>query len=159
MDEKIGGIVGIVACIGFLLLVILLPLSFSYVSYDEYAMKKNSITHTLDYSEVYEMDRYFWGVGKSPMTFPRNYQFVDFGGSQELSVFDKKGLEIILHSSFEYRIIKDDLTKLYREYGLGYADQVCFGATRRVLIVFLHSPASHQGRMTAPSWYGCPICL
>lgn len=96
-------------------------------------MKQNAITNTLDMSEVrvgceglslcsarilnslretrvleqvYEMGRYFWGVGKSAQKYPRGYQIVDFGGANELSVFDKKGLEVILGSSFQYRCVR-----------------------------------------------------
>jgi regulator of protease activity HflC (stomatin/prohibitin superfamily) len=124
LDPRVVKICCTLTVVGCLLFVILFPMSFSYVSYDEYAFKRNSITHTLDFSETYEMGRYFWGVGQSPMTFPRNYVFVDFGGQHELSVFDNKGLEIILKSSFEYRILKDKMTELYKEYGLGYEDQI-----------------------------------
>ncbi len=52
------------------------------------------------------MGRYFWGVGKSAQIYPRNFQIVDFGGVNELSVFDKKGLEVILGSSFQYRFVR-----------------------------------------------------
>ena len=60
------------------------------------------------FEQVYEMGRYFWGVGKSAQKYPRGYQIVDFGGANELSVFDKKGLEVILGSSFQYRFVRGE---------------------------------------------------
>lgn len=106
------------------MIVTMVPASFQYVNYNEYALKRNSVTHTVDFDEVFEMGRYFWGLGKTTMTFPRNFIFVDFGGTNELSVFDAKGLEITLKSSFEYRINKDRLVDMYRTYGLGYEAQI-----------------------------------
>merc|ERR1711871_1440168 len=115
-------------CTALLMICIMVPASFQYVNYNEYALKRNSVTHTVDFDKVYDMGRYFWGLGKTTMTFPRNFIFVDFGGndggSNELSVFDAKGLEITLKSSFEYRILKDKLVDLYRTYGLGYEAQI-----------------------------------
>ena len=44
--------------IGLLLLVILLPLSFSYVEYHEYGLKQRKSTGTVDVSKVYDSGRY-----------------------------------------------------------------------------------------------------
>ena len=104
--------------------VVLFILSFKYVEYDEIALRKNVLTNTMDLENVYGGGRYLWLINESPVPFPATYQFVDFDDDNELIVFDKKGLSLQLYSSFQYRIVKANLGKLFQRWGYSYHDQV-----------------------------------
>jgi regulator of protease activity HflC (stomatin/prohibitin superfamily) len=98
--------------------------SFFYVGYDEIALKKNSVSNKINLEDVYEPGRYFWGFWCDKVAFSTIYKFVDFNRGNELSVFDKNGLTVELHSSFQYRIVQKDLGKLFDRYGYDFHPQV-----------------------------------
>jgi hypothetical protein len=104
--------------------IVLFIFSFKYIEYDDIALKKNLITNHMDLDNVYEGGRHLWLVNYSPVPFPATYQFVDFDSDNELVVFDKKGMTLQLYSSFQYRIVKKDLGKLFQRWGYSFHDQV-----------------------------------
>eukprot|EP01006_Ploeotia_vitrea_P056886 TRINITY_DN68134_c4_g9_i1.p1 TRINITY_DN68134_c4_g9~~TRINITY_DN68134_c4_g9_i1.p1 ORF type:complete len:310 (+),score=16.06 TRINITY_DN68134_c4_g9_i1:82-1011(+) len=117
-------IASVVLCIGILLMVILIPISFHYVERNRWAFKKNSITNDVDTSKVYSNGRYFWGIGRTSVTFPSTFQHVEFTGKRGLSVFTEAGLELLIDMSFQYRLQPDTLAQLFQTYGLTYASQI-----------------------------------
>lgn len=94
--------------------IIILIVSFQYVEYDEYVFKKYNLNNKVDMNQVFENGRYLWGPDHSKISFPRNYQRVDFN---ELSIADSDGKELYLELSFYYRVQKQNLNKLYNQYG------------------------------------------
>ena len=76
LQKKVWVPVSVVLFIGVILTIALVPASFSYVEYDELALKKNTVSNKVDNSIVYENGRYFWGVSVEPLTFPSKYQLI-----------------------------------------------------------------------------------
>lgn len=113
--------ISILLSIGLLLLVILLPMSFSYIERDEMGFKKNTVSNNVDKSKVYLNGRYFWGVGKTPVTFPATYKFVELSG---INVFVSGGQTMQVSAQFYYRLKPATLAQLYETYGLAYEDRI-----------------------------------
>eukprot|EP01006_Ploeotia_vitrea_P047917 TRINITY_DN67176_c11_g9_i1.p1 TRINITY_DN67176_c11_g9~~TRINITY_DN67176_c11_g9_i1.p1 ORF type:complete len:310 (-),score=13.40 TRINITY_DN67176_c11_g9_i1:258-1187(-) len=122
--KGIATAVGVLCCIGCLLLVILLPLSFQYVERNTWAFKRNSLTNDVDTDTVYEAGRYFWGVGRGTVSFPSTFQHIEFVGKEGLTVFTETGLELLLDVSFQYRLQRDNLDKLFSDFGRAYTAQI-----------------------------------
>lgn len=103
-------------CGGIFLVVgmIILILSFNYVEYNEYVFKKYNLNNKVYMDMVYENGRYLWGPDHKKISFPRDYQCVDF---EQLSITDSDGKELFLEISFYYRVQKNNLNKLYNQYG------------------------------------------
>jgi len=116
----IGGVIGL------LLILILVPLSFSYVEYNQYAFKKNTATSVVDTSEVYEAGTYAWGLGNTPVIFPRTFQLIEYTPAADgsLTIFTDDGLQITIECSFQYRLIKANIAALYHTFGLSFGPQV-----------------------------------
>lgn len=110
--------------IGLLLLVILLPLSFHGVDYNQYAFKRNTISQNIDWSTVYSNGNWFWGVGYTSFVFPKTLIQVNL---VNLSIIPTSGLEFFLNATFFYRLngTADALHNLFQNFGTtGYNDQV-----------------------------------
>lgn len=108
-------------CTGiWLLLIIMIAVSFEYVHYNEMAFGKNSITNKVDTSDVYPTGRHMVGPTISMVRFPRQYQNEAFTGSDALSIFNEEGMDISVEVSFQYRIKEDQLMSLMTTYGTNY---------------------------------------
>jgi len=117
-------ITGIV--ISLLLLVILLPLSFSYLDYWELGLKQNKFTGKVDTNEVYDQGRFFIGP---------NYKFFKYQGDahnvhlEDVAVFsdggsDSVGLSLKVDVDFTYFINKDELGQLHKDLASNYENAV-----------------------------------
>jgi len=117
---------GICCGIGVLLLVILLPLSFSYIEWDEFGLKKGTTTNEIFYGEVYDTGRYYWGVGYTSITFQNTIQNVDFtdNGDGDLSIFTTGGLQIFIGCTFQFIIPKDQVPFILQQFGYNYINEV-----------------------------------
>lgn len=115
-----GCVLGFIAV---LLILILVPLSFSYIERQHLGFKKNSVTNEVDTSTVYESGTHAWGVGKTSVQFPSTWRHVQFRGGSALSFFTDAG-EIDVEVSFYYRIQKERLERLYKDFGLAYHNRV-----------------------------------
>eukprot|EP01084_Bolivina_argentea_P308112 532673_1 len=104
----------------FLVLMIILITSFTYVEHDEYAFKKSTISNTVYQDEVYGMGRYLWGVDHTKVSFPAKYQLIDL----ELDVSNSDGVAVGIDMSFWYKLPKENLSKIYSKYGLNYKSQM-----------------------------------
>ena len=118
--------------VGILLTVILIPLSFSYVEWNELALRKNSLTNKVDRSEVFANGRYFWGLTISPLIFPSTFQLISFRG-QDLAVFagagDQNrsagaGLEFFIEADIWYRLDRDLIPEIFNDFGTIYHDRL-----------------------------------
>lgn len=114
--------------IAFILIMILVPLSFSYVEYDQYALKKHSIKNTVETDKTYTLGRYYWGVDRKPMQFPRHFQKV----TETFSIFPANGLEFDVDVTFWYRIQKNNLGLLFKAFGRTFNSQVINRANAKI---------------------------
>lgn len=121
-------IFGVVFFISAILLLVMLPLSFSYVEYDQWALKKNKIENTVELDTTYDVGRYFWGVDHAPLTYSRQYQKVE----KDFSIFPSSGLEFTINVIFYYRIQKENLGKIYKSFGTALHSQVVNRANARI---------------------------
>jgi len=116
--------IGLSVFIVCLLILILVPISFHYVEYDQYALKKSVTNSKVDYSKVYDYGQYAWGPSYTTVTFPKLYQFVDFSGAEALSVFTLTKAQITIEVSFQYRLDRNHLVQIFQSYGTGFDTQV-----------------------------------
>jgi len=111
-------IVGVVVGVLALLLVILLPMSYSSLEYNEYGFKRRKTTGTVDLGTVY-------GPGGKHFLGP-DYEFKKFSADMhyisvsDVAVFTSDRLEVSLTATFQYFLRKDDLPLLHREYDIYY---------------------------------------
>jgi len=105
--------------IGVLLFLIMFPLSFSYINYNEIGFEKNVVTNIVYTDTVFEPGRYFYGVGYGSFTFPRTYQEISFTGD-ELLVFSENGLEFPIEVFAYYKLTAENLEKIYNDFGTSY---------------------------------------
>jgi len=108
---------------GFLLLVILLPLSFSYLEYYEYGLVQRLSTGAVDTDEVYSSGRYVVGPDKHFIKYPADAHLQSL---ENLGVFSKStsnesiGLEFRLDVDFTYFLIEDEIGDVHREQASKY---------------------------------------
>jgi len=112
--------------IGAILLVILLPLSYTYINYDEMGFKKDTVSNTIYYDTVYTKGRYFWSPSFVAILFPTTAQYVNYEDNADgiLSVFSDTGVEFHIGASFQYFLVKDGLKELYKLYGTNFHKQI-----------------------------------
>jgi len=114
--------------VSLLLLVILLPLSYQYVEYHDYALNHNTLPGGggIDYGTVYTYGRYFWGVGHKQEILPRVMQNVEYkqDNGQTILAFTDSGLEFVIECSFQYRIIRDQVPMIFQNFHKSYHGQI-----------------------------------
>lgn len=120
-NPKIGcWMLWLVVGIAALILVIVIPKSFTYVELEEWGLKKNAITHTVYTDDVYEFGRYGWGPAYTVLTFPRPYQ----RDKACLEIFNSNGVEFLICIEYYWRIIPDQLLLLFKDFPNSYREQV-----------------------------------
>jgi hypothetical protein len=110
----------IIILVGLLLVLIFVPLGFSYVEYDQYALKKDKFSNQVEAQTTYEVGRYWWGVDKTPLAFNRRFIQV----TEDFAIFPSSGLEFEIEIVFFYRIRKDRLGELFKSFGIDFHGQV-----------------------------------
>lgn len=93
--------------------------SFWYVSYNEYALRKNSY-NGVDITKTYEEGRYFLTLDNSLVYFPSTLQEVSF----QSSIFAENGLEFDLDITFYYKLPKNKVGKIYNKYSTNYHSRI-----------------------------------
>lgn len=103
-----------------LLTMIMVPLSYTYIEWNEFGFKKNTLDNEVDINEVFGPGRYHWGLTYSAVIFPSTYQ------AENLSVlvFTRAGIEVALDVAFQWRYTHELLPYAYGEFGLEVADAV-----------------------------------
>ena len=99
-----------------LLLLLLLPMSFSWLDYDEMAFKRSRTTGTVDTSRVYSTGRYFFGPAYEFKKFKASAHLVHFS----TMVFTSDRLEMDLAVSFQYFLRAHQLQQLHATYDILY---------------------------------------
>jgi len=106
-----------------LMVCIMVPLSFHYIQYNEYAFVRDKFGKT-DTGEVITQGRYFYTLKYDVIRFPSTYTEVRFVGNDAQSVFTKEGYQILLSISFWYKIPPESLGNIYRKYSLNYKNSI-----------------------------------
>jgi hypothetical protein len=108
--------------VGILLIVILVPLSFSYVDYYEYGLVKRRSSGFVDTSAVYASGRYRLGPTHKFFIYQAD-AFVEH--LESLSVFsaggnESIGLEFLIDVDFTFFLVRDELGLLYDQLASSY---------------------------------------
>lgn len=120
-NVKIG--IGCVVGVSLLLVVILVPLSFSYVDYYEYGLLRTKATGKVDTSRVYSRGRYYKGVTKDFLKYQAD---AHYEALNELSVFstgesaDSVGLAFSIDVDFTFLLKEDEVGLLHQELASSY---------------------------------------
>ena len=61
-------------CVNLIVGIILLCVSFQYVDYNQYALKRNTLTNKVYTDKIYENGRYIFGPSVDMIYFERDYQ-------------------------------------------------------------------------------------
>jgi len=107
-------------------LLILLPLSFSYIDYYDYGLNQRKSTGKVNTDKVYSGGRYFTGPDNKFLTYPADQQILHF---EDLTVFsdgdnDSIGLTFLIDIDLTYSIQKSKVGLLHRELASSYESVV-----------------------------------
>jgi len=119
-EGAIGGVMIIVGA-GLLLLIVLLPMSFSYLDFYEYGFAKRRTTGSVDTSQVYECGRHLIGPDHEFKEFYAAAQFVHYA---HINIYTSDNLEVSISVELQYFLIKEDLKLLHDNYDLKYQSVV-----------------------------------
>lgn len=108
--------IGLIA-IATLLLVILLPLSYSDLEYYEMGFTKSKTTGSVDTSKVYFGGRHFVGVTTTFKTFRKDVHNEKF---DRLTIYNKEKIEVTMTCSVQYELRSEDLALLHDTYDVAY---------------------------------------
>ena len=116
-------IIGLLLGFATLLVCIMVPLSFHYIHYNEYAFVRDKFGKTAT-GEVITQGRHFYTLKYDIIRFPATYTEVRFVGNDAQSVFTKEGYQILLSISFWYKIPPQSLANIYNKYSLNYKNSI-----------------------------------
>ncbi|XP_052821759.1 uncharacterized protein LOC106872928 isoform X2 [Octopus bimaculoides] len=115
--------------IGLLLLIILLPLSFSYLDYYQMGVVKNKVTGSVSLDRVYSNGRYLIGPSHEFKVFKADAH-VEY--INNIRVFTSDKLEVGLSGAFQYFLRLHQLSYLHKKYDVYYKDKVVKKANEAV---------------------------
>jgi len=112
--------------ISVLIVTILTAFSFGSIEPTEYGILYSKLYKEIDGVNVQEGGLQFVGPFTSLIKFPRTHQVIEFSdyrgaNQQALSTRTAEGLELQLHVSFTYQLIKKELPQLYQLAGSDYS--------------------------------------
>ena len=141
------------AFIGVLLVLILVPLSFSYVDYFEYGLKQRKSTGKVDTSKVYGSGRYMLGPDYTFLKYRADSHDLHL---KELAVFSSSGgsnesigLEFVLDVSITYLLRKESIGQLHKDLASSYKAVIDSRAKDAIKneAIFITFNEYFQGRM------------
>jgi len=123
---------------GVTLLILTTAFVYSTVEPTEYGLLYDSLFKDIDPDYIYEGGYYYVGFYKSLIIFPANYKTIEFSDvetaqAKPLETRTKEGLSLNLHFSFQYKLQKENIPKLYRLVGENY--EVLFDKIARHVIL------------------------
>eukprot|EP00753_Platysulcus_tardus_P001095 PLAT11048.1.p1 GENE.PLAT11048.1~~PLAT11048.1.p1 ORF type:complete len:310 (-),score=129.64 PLAT11048.1:128-1057(-) len=92
---------------------LLVVLSLSSVSFEEYALNYNWVAEKVELGHVYAPGIYFIGVGHHFLKYPKTLQSVDFN---KLHMRTSDGLSVTLDISFQYALQRENVSSLYETF-------------------------------------------
>jgi len=106
----------------------LFGVSFSVCDVLEMCLDTNTITKTVDTTNIYFSGRYFLGLGHSFIIYPRNFSIIDFSpdpenGGDPLNAGTSDGQTITVEVTLFYRLNSTQLPQLYNKYGTQYSSK------------------------------------
>lgn len=106
----------------FLLLVILLPLSFSYLNYWEYGLLQHKITGNVNIDRIYPQGRYFVGPTNKFLTYQADAHMLKL---DDLEVFsdggtDSVGLSFFIDVDLTYFLKQEEVGQLHQDLAKTY---------------------------------------
>lgn len=111
-------IIGVVI-VGVLLIVILVPMSFSSLEYYEYGFVRQKSTGRVDLSTVYASGKHFIGPDYEFKVFKADAHMVTLNN---VAAFTQDKLEVRVDCFFQYYLRKRDLPLLHQAYDIHYKD-------------------------------------
>lgn len=98
-------------------ILIILIIGWDVVEITNWGLKCNSISKQCD-KEIYSPGRYLVGPFNSFFNFPGSLQTIEFSESKHaesspLKTRTAEGLSLILHVSFQYKLLKEEIHQLY----------------------------------------------
>jgi len=108
------------------LLVILLPLSFSYIDYYDYGLKQRKSTGRVETNKVYSSGRYFTGPDHRFLTYPADQHILHLENVAVFSqsVEDSIGLTFLIDIDLTYAIKEKEVGELHKELARNYPSVV-----------------------------------
>lgn len=111
------------AAIGFILVIILILGAFIYffianpetVAFDEYGIEEKFISGELT-GEIYESGFHYVGWNRDLIKVKSTFKTVEFKETSSLKTRTQDGLALSLELSLQYRLIKDRVITLYKEF-------------------------------------------
>lgn len=100
--------------------------SFEQIDYNEFGLKKNLLTNEIE-EQVYEEGLYFIGIFYDFLKFPGTWSTIEFSHDLDaddipLTAHTKDGLQVVIETSFQFRLNKSDILFLYGQFGMDYKD-------------------------------------
>lgn len=105
--------------ISVIIIVTCVTMSFWYVPYYNYALRRNTY-HGVALNDLYEEGRYFLTLDNSLIYFPSTYNEITFNSK----TFAENGLEFDCYVTFYYKLPKDNVGKIYDSYSTAYETRV-----------------------------------
>lgn len=98
--------------------------SFEQIDYNEYGLKKNLLTNEIE-EQIYEEGLYFIGIFYDFLKFPSTWATIEFSYDPDaddipLTAHTKDGLQVVIETSFQFRLNKSDILNLYSQFGMDY---------------------------------------
>lgn len=117
-SESAKGIAGCCCCI-VSLTVILVIMAHGVVEPTEWAIKRDKISQNIDTKNVWTGGRHYIGLFSAFVTYPAIQVPIEFSDSRtatrtKLNTRTQEGLDLSLHFSLQYQLIKEELPQLYR---------------------------------------------
>jgi len=122
-QKRLGACAGSVVCVGVLLIVICVPLSFDSLEPETMGLHYNGLEETVsdDGGKAFREGQYFLGLGHRFLKFPNTVQTIEFV-DPPLHSRTSDGLGVYLVISFQYQLDPYTLLSLYKTLGYDYED-------------------------------------
>jgi len=123
MNAECGGCLVVTL---ILFIVIILPISFSYIDYYDYGLKQRKSTGRVNTDKAYLSGRYFHGPDMKFVKYPSVAQIEHL---DDVTVFsdgegDSVGLSFLIDVDFTYFLQEDKIGALHKELSKGYPEVV-----------------------------------
>lgn len=133
IPDSPGGVCccGCCTIVNFILIILFFPCTVTQIGQFKYGLAKNKITGTVDLDSSFGPGRYWIGFWKEFIEFPSTLNTIEFSDDKpekgvkhlsKLKAQDNEGKQILLDISIQYRLLKENLGKTYREMTTLYED-------------------------------------
>lgn len=134
VDKSVAACLGVVCGALYMASVIMIGCSFDTLDPLHAGIEFNTVNKQINQDQVFLSGRYFLGLGKAFLEFPRNEQTIDFSTSSDA---DEPALlmersQVTVECSMQYVLKLDKLTAIYSAYELNYHDKMVKEATNAI---------------------------